>query len=65
LILKEEKRRELRHGHMVEKAKISEKEKADIRTLVKFVEIYCRGNHNGVRYPFSLRSPNYELITPN
>ena len=40
---------------MVKKGKISEKEKADIRTLMKFAEIFCRENHNGARNPFSLR----------
>ncbi len=40
---------------MVKKGKISEKEKADIRTLVKFVGIFCRKNHNGERSPFSFR----------
>jgi len=55
----------LRVRRRVKKGKISEKEKADIRTLMRFAEIFCRENHNGVRNPFFLRSPNYELITPN
>ena len=40
---------------MLKNAEISEKEKADIRTLVKFVGIYCRENHNGGIVPFSFR----------
>jgi len=40
---------------MAGKGKISEKEKADIGTLMKFVEIFCRENHNGDRSPFSFR----------
>ena len=32
---------------MVKKGKISEKEKADIHALTKFVEIFCKENHNG------------------
>ncbi len=34
------------------KVKFSEKEKDDIRTLMKFVGIYCQENHNGDRSPF-------------
>jgi hypothetical protein len=33
-----------------------EKEKDDIRILMKFVEIYCRKNHNGKRTPFLFKS---------
>ena len=40
---------------MLKKGEISDKEKDDIRILVKFVRIYCRGNHNGGRVPFSFR----------
>jgi hypothetical protein len=40
---------------MARTEKISEKEKADIRTLMKFVEIFCRENHNGERTAFSFR----------
>jgi hypothetical protein len=40
---------------MVKQREISEKEKDDIRTLVKFVGIYCRENHNGERAPFSFK----------
>ena len=40
---------------MVKKGKISGKEKADIWTLMKFVEIFCKENHNVERDPFSFR----------
>jgi hypothetical protein len=35
---------------------ISRKEKADIRTLLKFVAIFCREHHNGEKAPFSFRN---------
>ena len=38
---------------MPRKKKLSERERADIRTLVKFVEIYCRKKHGGEKTPFS------------
>ncbi|MGO8990450.1 MAG: nitrous oxide-stimulated promoter family protein [bacterium] len=31
---------------------LPKKEKDDIRTLMKFVEIYCRKNHDGDKSPF-------------
>ena len=34
---------------------ISSKEKSDIRTLVRFVAIYCREHHQGEKPPFSLK----------
>jgi hypothetical protein len=37
---------------MMKQQEISEKEKEDIRTLIKFVDIYCRENHNGEKTPF-------------
>ena len=37
------------------KFEFSEKEKGDIRTLMKFVGVYCRENHNGERAPFSFK----------
>jgi len=40
---------------MPKKAAISEKEKKDVRTLMRFVEIFCRENHNGERIPFSFK----------
>lgn len=40
---------------MLRDKEVSEKEKTDIRTLVKFVGIYCRENHEGERSPFSFK----------
>ncbi len=34
---------------------ISSKEKADIRTLMRFVAIYCREHHQGEKTPFSMK----------
>jgi len=34
---------------------LSEKEKDDIRTLMKFERIYCRENHNEAKSPFSFK----------
>jgi hypothetical protein len=42
----------LRSREMVKQREISKKEKNDIRTLMKFVRIYCRENHHGERVPF-------------
>ena len=39
----------------LKKANFSEKEKDDIRTLMKFVGIYCLENHNGEKTPFSFK----------
>jgi hypothetical protein len=47
---------------MLKNAEISEKEKSDIRTLVKFVGIYCRENHNGGKVPFSFRLFDIKVI---
>ena len=35
---------------------ISGKEKADIRTLLKFVAIFCREHHNGGKAPYSFKN---------
>jgi hypothetical protein len=40
---------------MIEKCQLSEKEKADIRTLMKFVALFCREHHDGEKTPFSSR----------
>ena len=40
---------------MVKKAGISDKEKDDIRTLMKFVSIFCRENHKGEKTAFSFK----------
>lgn len=37
------------------KREISEKEKEDIRVLMKFVGIYCREHHNGEKASFSFK----------
>jgi hypothetical protein len=40
---------------MLKKKEISEKEKSDIRALMKFAGIFCRENHNGEKTPFPFR----------
>jgi hypothetical protein len=40
---------------MLKKKEISEKEKSDIRILMKFVGIFCRESHDGEKTPFSFR----------
>ena len=40
---------------MLRKGEMSEKEKLDIRTLMKFAGIICRENHNGERIPFTFK----------
>jgi hypothetical protein len=40
---------------MIEKRQISEREKADIRTLMKFVAVFCRERHQGEKKPFSFK----------
>jgi hypothetical protein len=40
---------------MAERRGLSNKEKDDIRILVKFVTVYCRENHEGEKAPFSFR----------
>ena len=37
------------------RTEISDQESSDIRTLMRFVEIFCRENHNGSREPFTFR----------
>ena len=37
------------------KKEISSTEKNDIRTLLRFVEIYCREHHDGDKAPFTLK----------
>jgi hypothetical protein len=48
---------------MLRKAEISNKEKSDIQTLMKFVGIYCRENHNGERLPFSFKLIDLQKFT--
>jgi len=40
---------------MPKKEAISGKEKKDIRILIRFVEVFCRENHNVERTPFSFK----------
>jgi len=40
---------------MERRREISKKEKSNIQTLMKFVGIFCRENHNGERAPFSFK----------
>lgn len=47
---------------MSKKVEISEKEKADIRTLMKFVGIFCRENHDGEKVPFYFKSYDVKEI---
>jgi hypothetical protein len=37
------------------RTEISDQETSDIRTLMRFVEIFCRENHNGSREPFTFK----------
>ena len=41
---------------------ISRKEISDIRTLMRFVAIYCREHHEGEKTPFSLRQLDVKQI---
>lgn len=41
---------------------ISEKEKADISTLMKFIGVFCRGKHKGEKVPFSFKSYDVRQI---
>jgi len=43
---------------MFKKANFSEKERKDIQTLMKFMGIYCRENHDGKRAPFVFKKVN-------
>lgn len=47
---------------MIKKSGVSDKEKEDIRTLIKFVGIYCRENHNGPKKPFSFRLLDHKEV---
>jgi Nitrous oxide-stimulated promoter len=41
---------------------ISTKEKSDIRTLIRFVAIYCREKHEGAKDPFLLKQLDIRRI---
>src|SRR4030042_1255079 len=47
---------------MLKKVEILKKEKADIRTLMKFVAVYCREHHHGEKVPFSFRNLDIKEI---
>jgi hypothetical protein len=40
---------------MLKKGEMSEHEKSDIQTLMKFVRIFCQENHDGEKNPFSFK----------
>lgn len=40
---------------MLKKGNISKREKDDIRTLMKFVGIFCREHHDGEKTPFAFK----------
>ena len=42
---------------------ISDKEKTDIQTLMKFMRIFCYENHNGGKVPFSSQLLDLKKIT--
>ena len=48
---------------MIKRGQISEREKADIKTLIKFVGIYCRKNHKGEKGSFSSKFLDLREIT--
>ncbi len=41
---------------------VSSKERSDIRTLMRFVAIYCREHHGGEKLPFSMKRLDTGLI---
>jgi len=41
---------------MAQHREITHGEKADIRTLIRFVKIYCRENHDGEKAPFLFKA---------
>lgn len=41
---------------------LTSKEKSDIRTLMRFVEIYCRENHSLEKAPFTFRKIDLKTI---
>lgn len=53
---------ELRGREMSNQRLISNQEKKDIRTLIRFVGIYCHENHDGERSPFSFKSLNIKEV---
>jgi hypothetical protein len=47
---------------MTDALDISPREKSDIRTLIRFVAIYCREQHEGAKVPFSLKQVDVKQI---
>ena len=47
---------------MIADRTLSPKEKSDIRTLMRFVGIYCREHHRGDKAPFSMRQVDVKTI---
>jgi hypothetical protein len=41
---------------------VSGKEASDMRTLMKFIAIYCRENHSGAKAPFSFKAIDLKKI---
>ena len=41
---------------MVQQREITDGERTDIQTLIRFVGIYCREKHDGEKAPFSIKS---------
>jgi hypothetical protein len=41
---------------MAKEKTLSDKERGDIRTLLRFIGIYCRENHGGEKKPFSSKN---------
>jgi hypothetical protein len=41
---------------------VSPKERSDIRTLMRFVGIYCREHHEGKKAPFSMKQLDIQRI---
>jgi hypothetical protein len=50
---------------MLKKAGISEKEKEDIQTLIRFVGIFCKEKHNGEKIPFIFKLFDIKEINKN
>jgi len=49
----------------LKKVEFSEKEKGDIRTIIKFVGVYCRENHDGEGAPFLFKLFDVKEIERN
>jgi len=48
---------------MALRTEVSAKERKDIRTLIRFVGLYCRENHDGAKAPFTFRLLDLKAIT--